>query len=181
MTKECSYANKYNTHKIQYKYNTILNMLNQSFTQSFTQWKIECGKWNLHSNRRERRECCEGERSPIRRKAKGRRFKGMRRVAGKSNGRRFKGMRRVAGKSNGRRFEGRRRVAGSKECEASSGSRMVAGSKECEGSPLSLIGDGWLLTELHRRRFELHRRRLSLIATVGAQRRRWELNRDGGS
>ena len=92
----------------------------------------------------------------------------------KAKGRRFKGMRRVAGKSNGCRFEGRRRVAGSKECEASSGSRMVAGSKECEGSPLSLIGDGWLLTELHRRQFELHRRRLSLIATVGLK-----LNRNG--
>ena len=51
---------------------------------------------------------------------------------------------------------------------------MVAGSKECEGSPLSLIGDGWLLTELHRRQFELHRRRLSLIATVGLK-----LNRNG--
>ena len=105
-------------------------------------------------------------------KAKGRRFKGMRRVAGKSNGHRFKGMRRVTGKSNGRRFEGRRRVASSKECEGSPGSRMVAGLKECEGSPLRLIGDGWLLTELHRQR-------LSLIATVGAQWRRWELNGDG--
>ena len=79
----------------------------------------------------------------------------------------------------GERSPGMRTVAGSKECEGSLGSRMVAGSKECEGSRLSLIGDGWLLTELHRRRFELHRRRLSLIATVGVQRRRWELNRDG--
>ena len=53
----------------------------------------------------------EGEQSPIRRKAKGRQFKGMWRVARKSNGRRFKGMRRVAGKSNGRWFEGMQRVA----------------------------------------------------------------------
>ena len=35
-----------------------------------------------------------------------------------------------------------------------------------EALPLSLIGDSWLLTELHRRQ-------LSLIAMVGAQRRRW--------
>ena len=56
---------------------------------------------------------------------------------------------------------------------------MVAGSKECEGSPLSLIDDGWLLTELHRQWLAHHRRRLSLIAVVGAQRRRWELNRNG--
>ena len=94
-------------------------------------------------------------------------------------------MRRVAGKSNGRRFKGMRRVAGSKECEGSPGSRMVAGSKECEGSPLSLIGDGWLLTKLHRRQWELNRRWLALngasSATVGAQWRRWELNRDDGS
>ena len=87
------------------------------------------------------------------------------------------GRRTVAGKANGRRFEGRQTVAGMKEGERSPG---------CEWSPLSLIGDGWLLTELHRRRFELHRRRfelhrrrLSLIVTVGVQRRRWELNRDG--
>ena len=64
---------------------------------------------------------------------------------------------------------------------------MVAGSKECEGSPLSLIGDGWLLTELHRRRWELNRRRWelngdggSLIATMGAQRRQLALNGDDG-
>ena len=99
----------------------------------------------------------------------------------KANGRRFEGRRRVAGSKECEGSPGSQMVAGSKECEGSLGSRMVADSKECEGSPLSLIGDGWLLTELHRRQFELHRRRLSLIATVGAQRRRWELNRDGGS
>ena len=90
-------------------------------------------------------------------------------------------MRRVAGKSNGRRFEGRRRVAGSKECEGSPGSRMVTGSKECKGSPLSLIADGWLLTELHRRRWELNGDVGSLIATMGAQRRQLALNGDGGN
>ena len=70
-----------------------------------------------------------------------------------------------------------RRVAGSKEVEGSSGSRRVAGAiwsgyqcvylqRRDEASPLSLIGDDWLL-------MELHRRRLSSTATVGAQRQRW--------
>ena len=44
--------------------------------------------------------------------------------------------------------------------------RKANGHRECEGSLSSLIGDGWLLTELHRRRWELNRRR-------------WELNGDG--
>ena len=52
---------------------------------------------------------------------------------------------------------------------------MVAGSKDCEGSPVSLIGDGWRLTERHRRRWELNRDDGSSTATVcaynGAQRR----------
>ena len=58
---------------------------------------------------------------------------------------------------------------------------MVAGSKECKASPLSLIGDGWLLMELHRRRWELNGDGGSLIATMGAQRRRLALNGDDGS
>ena len=58
---------------------------------------------------------------------------------------------------------------------------MVTGSKECEGSLLSLIADGWLLTELHRRRWELNGDGGSLIATMGAQRRRLALNGDGGN
>ena len=71
-----------------------------------------------------------------------------------------------------------RRVAGSKEVEGSPGSRRVAGAiwsgyqcvylqRRDEASPLSLIGDDWLSTELHRRR-------LSSTATA-------ELNGDGGS
>ena len=155
---------RYNTNTIQYSICSISLLLNERLNvENETYIRIaEKGESAVKANGRRfdgRRRVAgskECEASP-----------GSRMVAGKSNGRRFKGMRRVAEKSNGRRFEGRRRVAGSKECEASSGSRMVAGSKECEGSPLSLIGDGWLLTELHRRQFELHRRRLSLIATVG--------------
>ena len=50
----------------------------------------------------------------------------------------------VQRKANGRRFKGRRRVVGSKEGERSPRSRRVAGSKECEGSSIRFgvgIGD----------------------------------------
>ena len=184
---------RYNTNTIQYSICSIslllslllnerLNVENETYIRI-----AEKGESAVKAN-----DLQEGERSPIRRNVKRRRFKGMQSVAGKSNGRRevewspvqrnakgrrevewspiqrkakgrrFKGMRSVTEKSNGHRFEGRRRVTGLKECEASPGSRMVAGSKECEGSPLSLIGNGWLLTTLHQRRFELHRRRFEL-------------------
>ena len=88
----------------------------------------------------------EGERSPIRRKANGRR---------ECEG--SPGSRMVADSKEGKGLPVQRNAKGHQEDEWLPRSRMVAGSKECEGLLLSLICDGWLLTELHRRRFELHR------------------------
>ena len=123
---------------------------------------------NANSRRFERRPTVAGN-------AKGRRFEGRRTVAGNANNRRFEGRWTVADSKEGERSSGMRRVADSKEVEGSPGSRKVAGAiwsgYQCvylqrwdEASPLSLIGDGWLLTELHWRR-------LSSTTTVGAQRR----------
>ena len=110
-----------------------------------------------------------GEGSPIRRKAKGRRFEGMRRVAGNAKSRRRFGV--GIGKAKGRReceessaiWSGRRRVTGNaksrrrlgvglgkakgrRECEESSaiwsGIEKVKGRRECVGSSIWDLGIG---------------------------------------
>ena len=110
MTKECSYANKYNTHKIQYKYNTI-------------QYSICSISLLLNERLNVENETyiriAEKEESAV-----------------KANGRRFDGRRRVVGSKECEASPGSRMVTGSKECEGSPGSRMVADSKEGEGSPV---------------------------------------------
>ena len=72
-------------------------------------------------------------------------------------------------------------VADSKECEGSPGGRMVADLKEGEGSPVQRNAKGHWEVEWSPVRRNAKGRRWALSATVGAQWRRWELNRDDGS
>ena len=156
--------------------------------------KNELRTWN----RREGEQSSGGEGLPIRRNANGHRFEGRRTVANSKEGERSPVQRKANGHREGEGSSVRRKANGRQEVEGSPVRRNVKRRRydlewvsaiwsfylqwQAEASLLSLISDSWLLMELHRRWFELHRRRLSLIgdggslvATVEAQWQRCEL------
>ena len=125
--------------QIQYTQDTIQIQYNTQYAQSVFysmkdwMWKM---KLTFESPRKERvlwRRTIsrKANRSPIRRNAKRRRFKGMWSVAGKSNGRRevewSPGSRMVTDSKEGEGSPVQRNAKRRREVEASPGSRMVAG------------------------------------------------------
>ena len=124
--------------------------------------KNELRTWN----RREGERSSGGEGLPIRRNANGHRFEGRRTVANSKEGERSPVQRKANGHREGEGSSVRRKANGRQEVEGSPVRRNVKGrrydlewvsaiwsvylQRRAKASPLSLIGDGWLLTEPHR-------------------------------